>query len=135
MTRFLLDTNICIDLLRSGTRKTLARLRRYEIDQIAISAITFAELKYGVAKSARPAHHELLLVQFCAPLAILPFDHAAAEKYGQVRAALEQAGTPIGPLDTLIASHALALDATLVTSNEREFRRLDGLQIENWIKP
>lgn len=134
MTRFLFDTNICIELLRAGSRKTLSRLRRYEIDEIAISSITLAELQYGVAKSARPAHHEMLLAQFCAPIAILPFDDVAAEIYGRVRAALERAGTPIGPLDTLIASHALALNLTIVTTNEREFQRVDGLRVENWTR-
>jgi tRNA(fMet)-specific endonuclease VapC len=132
-TRFLLDTNICVELLRAGS-KTLARLRRHEIDELAISSITLAELQYGAAKSARPAHHQLLLAQFCAPIAILAFDHVAAETYGLVRAALERAGTPIGPLETLIASHALALQLTLVTSNEREFRRVEGLKVQNWMR-
>jgi tRNA(fMet)-specific endonuclease VapC len=134
VTRFLFDTNICIQLLRAGSRKTLARVRRYDLDEIAISSITLAELQYGVAKSARPAHHELLLAQFCAPIAILAFDHVAAETYGRVRAALERAGTPIGPLDTLIASHALALGLMLVTTNEREFERVEGLRVENWTR-
>lgn len=133
MTRFLLDTNTCIELLRAGSRKTLRRVRRYDIEEVAISSITLAELQYGVVKSARPAHHALLLAQFCAPIAILPFDHVAAETYGRVRAALERAGTPIGPLDTLIASHALGLDLTLVTTNEREFQRVEGLRVENWM--
>src|SRR5688572_8799165 len=111
----------------------MARIRRYQIDEVAVSSITLAELQYGVAKSARPAQHELLLAQFCAPLAILPFDDIAAETYGRVRAALERAGTPIGPLDTLIASHAMALELTLVTNNQREFERVEGLRVENWM--
>jgi tRNA(fMet)-specific endonuclease VapC len=135
VTRFLLDTNICVELLRAGSRKVLSRIRRYEIDEVSISSITLAELQYGAAKSARPAHHEMLLVQFCAPIAILPFDHVAAEAYGPVRADLERAGTPIGPLDTLIASHALAFNLILVTTNEREFQRVEGLRVENWTRP
>ncbi len=134
MSRFLLDTSICIELLRPGLRKRPPRLRRFEIDEAAISSITLAELRYGAAKSARPGHHELLTVQFCAPIAVLPFDDIAAEIYGGVRARLERAGSPIGPLDTLIASHALALDLTLVTTNEREFRRVEGLRVENWTR-
>lgn len=134
MTRFMLDTNICIELMRGCTPGLLERLRRFEIDEIGISSITLAELQYGVAKSARPAKHEGLLAEFCAPLAIMPFDHLAAETYGQVRAELEHAGTPIGPLDTLIASHAKALGVTLVTNNEREFCRVSGLKVENWLR-
>ena len=134
MTRFMLDTNICIELLRTGSSKILARMRRYDIDQISISSIALAELQFGAEKSGRPLYHKLLLAQFCAPIAVLPFDHIAAECYGMVRTALERKGTPIGPLDTLIASHALALGVTLITNNERDFRRVAGLRIENWSK-
>ena len=133
MTRFMLDTNICVELLRGRAPGLLKRLRQFEIDEIAISSITLAELQYGVAKSARPARHAVLLAKFCAPLGILPFDSIAAETCGRVRAALEHTGTPIGPLDTLIASHALAVGVTLVTNNEREFRRVAGLRVENWL--
>jgi len=133
VTRFLLDTNVCVELLRDRASGLLERLRRFKIDEIGISSITLAELQYGVAKSARPARHELLLAEFCAPLAILPFDHLAAETYGQVRAALECTGTPIGPLDTLIASHALSLGVTVVTNKEREFSRVANLLVENWL--
>jgi len=110
----------------------LARMRSLEVDEAAISSITMAELQYGVAKSANPAKHEALLAQFCAPLDIVPFDAQAAETYGRIRAAIERMGTPIGPLDTLIASHAIALDVTLVTNNDREFRRVAGLRVEKW---
>ena len=135
MTRFMLDTNICVELLRAGWPELFSRMRRFEIDEIAISTITMAELQYGVAKSARPGHHEMLLAEFCAPLAIVPFDHLAAETYGKARATLERAGTPIGPLDTLIAAHALSMNVTLVANNEREFRRMPGLRVENWNRP
>ena len=133
VSRYLLDTNVCVDLLRGRAPALFQRLRGHAMDNVAISTITLAELQYGAAKSARPTHHAELLARFCAPLAILPFDPAAAERYGMVRAALEREGTPIGPLDTLIASHALALGLTLVTSNEREFRRVAGLRVENWL--
>ncbi len=80
-----------------------------------------------------PARNAVLLAEFCAPLEILPFDSRAAETYGSVRKALERDGTPIGPLDTLIASHAMSLAMTLVTNNQREFRRVVGLKVENWL--
>ncbi len=131
----MLDTSICIELLRGGAAPAASRMRKHEIEAIALSSITLAELQYGVAKTARRAHHETLLIQLCAPLAILPFDDRAAESYGRLRADLERAGTPIGPLDTLIAAHAQAINATLVTNNEREFSRVTGLRVENWVRP
>jgi tRNA(fMet)-specific endonuclease VapC len=130
----MLDTNTCIGLLRGGTARVASRMQEHEIDEIAISSITLAELQYGAAKSARPVHHATLLVEFCAPLAILPFDDRAGHTYGRVRTELDRAGTPIGPLDTLIAAHALAERVTLVTNNEREFSRIVGLLVENWIR-
>ena len=133
MTRYLLDPNVCVELLRGRVPALFARLRSFEIDEISISSITLAELQYGVAKSARPARHAELLAQFCAPLAILPFDNIAAETYGRARAELERAGMSIGPLDTLIAAHALSLGLTLVTNTEREIRRVAGLPVENWL--
>jgi tRNA(fMet)-specific endonuclease VapC len=133
MIRLMLDTNVCVELLRGRAPGVLKRLRRLAIDEVAISSITLAELQCGVAKSARPARHELLLAEFCAPLVIPPFDSLAAEVYGRTRAQLERIGKPIGPLDTLIAAHALALDVTLVTNNEREFGRVPGLRVENWL--
>jgi tRNA(fMet)-specific endonuclease VapC len=132
--RFMLDTNVCVDLLRGEAAGLFRRLRKMKVDEVALSSITLAELQYGVAKSSDPPRHEDLLAQFCAPLAIMPFDSSAAEIYGKVRTELERAGTPIGPLDTLIAAHALALDVTLVTSNEREFARVKGLRVANWLR-
>lgn len=131
----MLDTNICIELIRGRAQRVFDRLRQHRIDDVAISSITLAELRYGVAKSAQPARNAALLAGFCAPLAILPFDDRAAGNYGSARVALERKGTPIGPLDMLIAAHALSLDMTLVTNNEREFRRVVGLRIENWLTP
>jgi tRNA(fMet)-specific endonuclease VapC len=128
----MLDTNICVELIRARSPKLFDRLRQQRMDEVALSSITLAELQYGVAKSARPDRNAALLAEFCAPLAILPFDIPAAEVYGRVRAILERGGTPIGPLDTLIASHALSLGVTVVTNNLREFRRVAGLQVESW---
>ena len=133
--RFMLDTNLCIDLMRGKGAAAFKRLRSLAVDEAGISTITLAELQYGAAKSARPAYHESLIIAFCAPLTIASFDAQAAEVYGTVRAALERAGTPIGPLDTLIAAHALAVGATIVTANVREFQRVAGLTVENWRVP
>ncbi len=134
MIRFLLDTNICVELIRGRAPQVLARLRRRKIGSVGISAITLAELQFGVARSRDPARNTIALAHFCAPLEICPFEHAAASAYGAVRAALVGAGIPIGPLDTLIAAHAVALDVTVVTNNEREFRRVPGLRVQNWMK-
>jgi tRNA(fMet)-specific endonuclease VapC len=131
--RFMLDTNLCIALMRGKADAAFHRLRALAVDEAGVSTITLAELRFGASKSARTARHELLIVAFCAPLAITDFDARAAEAYGAIRATLEAAGTPIGPLDTLIAAHALSLGATLVTANVREFERVPGLVVENWL--
>lgn len=130
--RFLLDTNICIYLIKGRPPSVLQRLSGQEPGSVGISSITLAELEYGVAKSARPEQNGQALARFAAPLAVAAFDDRAAEVYGLVRGALEREGQPIGPLDTLIAAHALSLDAVLVTNNEREFRRVPGLTVANW---
>ena len=135
MTRYMLDTNVCVELIRGRAPAIFDRLRRFDVDEVALSSITLAELEYGAAKSSNPARHRELLAKFLAPLAVLPFDTLAGESYGDLRAALEREGTPIGPLDTLIAAHAVSLGATLVTNNQREFRRVRGLHIENWTGP
>lgn len=130
--RFLLDTNLCIDLMRGRGAAAFKRLRTLKVNEAGISSITLAELWYGASKSSRPAHHRSLILAFCAPLTLADFDGQASEKYGSIRAALERAGTPIGPLDTLIAAHSMALEVTLVTANTREFHRVEGLNVENW---
>ena len=134
MIRYLLDTSICIQLIRERSKAALTRLRRRKIGSVGVSAITLAELQFGVAKSSDPAQNMIALAHFCAPLEICPFEHEAASIHGAVRQALESAGTPIGPLDTLIAAHALALNTTLVTNNEREFERVKDLRVENWTR-
>lgn len=132
MIRFLLDTNVCIDLLRGKGEDILRHLGRHDLGEIGISAITFAELQHGVHKSSDPARNMQAVAQFCAAFDIQPFDDVAAEVYGRIRAELERLGTPIGPLDTLIAASALSLGCVLVTNNEREFSRVHGLTVENW---
>ena len=129
---WLLDTNICIYLIKRRPEAVQVRLRELDIAMVAVSSITVAELQYGVAKSARPDQNALALAAFLAPIGVEAFDDGAAAAYGPVRAALERAGTPIGSLDLLIAAHALTLGRTLVTNNAREFNRVAGLKVENW---
>ena len=133
MIGFLLDTNTCIYIIKRQPQQAVTRLQSLEISTVGISSITLSELEYGVSKSSRPEQNKLALMQFIAPLEILPYDDMAAARYGQIRAFLEIQGTPIGPLDTLIAAHALALGCTLVTNNEREFSRIPNLTVENWV--
>jgi tRNA(fMet)-specific endonuclease VapC len=132
--RYLLDTHACIELIRRRSPRVLSRLRACAIGSVGLSSITLAELSYGVARSAFPDRNRIALAQFCAPLELLPFDDRAATVYGEVRAGLEREGFPAGPLDTLIAAHALSERAVLVTDNEREFRHVSGLTVENWTR-
>ena len=132
---FLLDTDICIFLInrKPGYETVLGRLDGLSYGDVLVSAVTLAELRFGVAKSAQgPANRERL-DRFLARFEVADFDSAAAEAYGPLRSDLEGKGTPIGPLDTLIAAQALSRDATLVTNNVREFSRVAGLQWQNWI--
>jgi tRNA(fMet)-specific endonuclease VapC len=129
---YLLDTNICILLIRQKSPQILAKLTAHGLDDVGVSAITVAELQYGVYKSSQIDQNQRALDQFLLPLNILSFDPHAALRYGQVRAALERQGLPIGSLDTLIAAHALSAQLILVTNNVREFSRVAGLQIEDW---
>lgn len=128
----MLDTCACIEAIRRPTSQIVSRLCRQRVGTVAISTITLAELWHGVARSASAERNRAALEAFVLPLVVAPFDEAAAETYGRVRASLEVAGTPIGPLDTLIGSHALTLGATLVTANTRELRRIAGLRVEDW---
>ena len=129
--RFLLDTNICIYIINARPAQVLERFQREVIGDIGVSAITAAELAYGVARSGS-ARNRAALEKFLAPLEIAALDAGVWWRYGALRAELERIGRPIGPLDTLIAAHALALDVTLVTNNQAEFSRTPGLRVENW---
>lgn len=128
----LLDTHICIYIINTKPPEVLARFHQYRLGEIGICSVVAAELAYGVAKS-QSARNRAALEMFLAPLDILPFDTQAMWAYGDLRANLERQGTPIGALDTMIAAHALSLDATLVTHNTREFARVSGLRLENWV--
>jgi tRNA(fMet)-specific endonuclease VapC len=131
--RFMLDTDSCIALIKRKPGTILRRLMSLSPGEAGISAITLAELRYGVAKSAQNEKNRLALDEFLLPLEVADFDEPAAASYGSVRAALEKAGTPIGPLDTQIGAHALSSGAILVTHNSREFRRIPGLAVEDWL--
>ena len=134
MTRFMLDTTTCVDLIRERDEKILRRMKRRSPGELCVSSVTLSELEYGAAKSTDPGKNRLALAEFMTPLSVLPYDDAVAPVYGRVRAALEEAGTPIGPLDTMIAAHALSLGLTVVTDNEREFRRVSELKVQNWAR-
>ncbi|MCJ7541559.1 MAG: type II toxin-antitoxin system VapC family toxin [Desulfobacterales bacterium] len=130
----MLDTNICIYIIKKIPAEVIERLRQSRISQVGISSITLSELEYGVAKSLKPERNQLALAQFLAPLEILYYGDEAAQQYGRLRAFLEKQGTPIGSLDMLIAAHVLSIDCILVTNNEKEFSRVPNLKIDNWVK-
>jgi tRNA(fMet)-specific endonuclease VapC len=130
---FLLDTNICIYIIRKRPSSVFEKFQELRIGRVGLSAITVAELQYGVAKSSNPDKNRDALERFLTPFQIVEFNYNAAIQYGMIRAQLEKAGTPIGPLDTLIAAHAMSLGLTLVTNNEKEFERIPGLELENWV--
>ena len=128
----LLDTNICIHVINARPAAVLQRFRQHRMGEIGVCSVIAAELAYGVAKS-RSSRNREALEMFLAPLEILSFDEAALWTYGELRAELERSGTPIGALDTMIAAHALSQNSTLVTNNTREFSRVPGLALENWV--
>jgi tRNA(fMet)-specific endonuclease VapC len=113
--------------------EVLQRLQLLDVSDVGVSSITFNELEYGVSKSAKPRQNKLALAEFLAPIEIVPYDDVAAEFYGNIRANLENNENPIGSLDTLIGAHALSLGCILVTNNVAEFKRINGLKIDNWV--
>jgi tRNA(fMet)-specific endonuclease VapC len=131
--KYLLDTNICIYIIKRRPECVFAKFRALRIGQVAISSITYSELCFGVHKSSQPDKNGQALMQFVGPLQVLPYPDEAAMEYGRIRTCLENAGTPIGPLDTLIAAHAVHLGYTLVTNNVSEFSRVRRLPVENWV--
>lgn len=132
--KYLLDTNICIYVIKKKPPRVLAHFTQQAVGEIGVSSITVGELSYGVERSRDVGKNRNALEQFLLPLTVLPFDQAAALEYGKVRASLAGRGRPIGSLDTLIGAQALAADLTLVTNNARELRRIPGLVVENWAK-
>ena len=131
---YLLDTNICIYIIKKKPAKVFDKFKNLTIGDVGISSITLAELQYGIEKSSSPTKNKEALEKFLTPIEIVDYGYAATVEYGIIRAELEKKGIPIGSLDTLIASHAKSLDVILVTNNVREFDRIPGLKIENWVK-
>ena len=131
--RFLLDTNICIYIHRRRPGKVLARFQKLEPGDAAISVITWGELLYGAEKSKQRKKALEILAEFKTFVPVLPIPESAGNTYGIIRASLESMGQPIGNNDLCIAAHAKAAGLTIVTNNEREFRRIAGLKVQNWV--
>lgn len=130
--KYMLDTDSCIYLINARSQSMLNKIQQKNFGEVGISSISYAELNYGVAKSTQQKQNQIALLHFATSLVIDDFDDNAAIEYGEIRANLEKKGTPIGPLDCLIAAHAKSLGSTVVTNNEREFKRVPGLKVENW---
>jgi tRNA(fMet)-specific endonuclease VapC len=131
--KLMLDTNICIYIIKQQPVAVLKRFLEYQIGDIGISSITLSELRYGVAKSTHQEKNTKALDEFITPLEVVSFDEEAAHVYGNIRATLEKAGTPIGSMDMLIAAHAVSSGIPLVTNNAREFVRIPALNIIDWL--
>ncbi|MCB9940782.1 MAG: type II toxin-antitoxin system VapC family toxin [Planctomycetaceae bacterium] len=132
MTRFLLDTNVCIEYLRQRDASVIAAFNSHRPMDLLLSSVVVAELCYGASKSVAPAKNLQLVKHLTQVLSVLPFGKDAAVVYGEIRADLERRGVPIGPYDMMIAASALADGLTLVTHNTKEFERIAGLQISDW---
>lgn len=132
MLKFLLDTNMCIHVIKRRPVEVLSKFNE-SANRMAISSITLAELLHGAEKSQHIAKNIKAVEDFCSRLEVLPYSDAAASHYGDIRAALDKKGTPIGVNDIHIAAHARSEGLIVVTNNEREFERVDGLRVENWI--
>ena len=131
--RYMLDTNICIYVIKHKPETVFQKLQNTNPEDVCISSVTYAELVHGVEKSAAVEKNRLALSMLLANMEILDFDVDAADCYGKIRAVLEKKGTPIGPLDMMIAAHAQSLGYTVVTNNVKEFSRVSALRIENWM--
>lgn len=130
--QYLLDTNVCVDYLNGRYPAVTEAIRGASPDELCVSSVVVAELRYGAEKSEHRRRNHLRLDVFLSEVACVPFDGMAAAMFGRVRAALEARGTVIGPYDLQIAAHALALGLVLVSDNVREFRRVKGLKVQNW---
>ena len=131
--KYLLDTNICIYIIKKKPESVIKLFSKLKPGDVAISAITIAELYFGIAKSSKPNENTIALQEFLQPLVTLDFNSDDSVFYGQIRAELEAKGQMIGAMDLLIASIALSRGLTLVTNNEKEFSRIKNLKVENWI--
>jgi len=132
--RKMLDTNICIYIIKNRPKSVRERFETFKVGQLCLSSITVSELIYGAYKSSDPKKNLQALEMFLMPFEIMEYGYDAAQQYGRLRASLEKRGRVIGGLDMQIAAHALSLDMAIVTNNEKEFVRVDGLRVENWVK-
>ena len=128
----MLDTNFCIYIIKEKPIKIFQTFKSLNVGDVCISSITFAELLYGVYKSQHQERNRFALINFLAPIEILPFSSKAASLYGEIRAALEKRGRLIGAYDLLIAAHALSENLVLITNNTRKFSRIPKLHLQNW---
>lgn len=131
--KYMLDTNIIVYAKNNRPEIVLEKFQQYKPEELCVSAITLAELEYGVWNSSRPEQNRAALMLFLSGIQVLPFEGNAAREYGGIRADLKKKGIPIGANDLLIAAHAKAAGLTLVTNNTREFERVEGLKLENWV--
>ena len=132
--KYLLDTNICIYIIKKRPPRVFHKLTEIDISDVGISSITLSELEYGVEKSQFPERNRIGLLEFLSPVEIYGYDDSAAKEYGIIRAKLEKKGAIIGSLDMLIAAHAISLGLILITNNENEFKKVPKLKIENWVR-
>jgi tRNA(fMet)-specific endonuclease VapC len=133
--KYLLDTNICVFIFRQKSAAVLQRLHKTQLGEVGISTITLAELRYGADRSSDPARNHLVIDAFLLTVIVSDFTENSARAYGSIRSQLESLGTPIGPVDTFIAAHAMSVGAIVVTNNSREFSRIAGLSVEDWTQP
>ena len=131
--KYMLDTNICIYMIKHQPENVIRKFMEHNPDDICISAITYAELAHGVEKSQAREKNRIALMVLLSEIQIVPFDDLAAQIYGEVKADLQKKGTPIDPMDTLIVAHAKSMNLTLVTNNTKEFARVEGLELEDWV--
>jgi tRNA(fMet)-specific endonuclease VapC len=130
---FLIDTNICIYIMNAHPQEVVKKFREIGVGNICISSITVSELHYGVCRSKQIQKNIKRLEEFLIPFEIISYDESASNYYGKIRSHLEKQGAVIGPLDMLIAAHALSKNLTLITNNEKEFKRVKSLKVENWV--
>ncbi|MCF6312194.1 MAG: PIN domain-containing protein [Verrucomicrobiales bacterium] len=129
----MLDTNSCIYIINRSPKQVYDRLKKLSLGEVGISVITYCELQFGVAQSAKPVENQLALTEFLASLEVLDLPSSCAPAYGELRTNLKKKGRIIGNYDLLIASHALSEGLTLVSNNLKEFERVEGLSCENWM--
>ena len=130
--KYMMDTNICIYAIKNKSESVIRKILSQNPEGLCISVVTYAELMHGVEKSQAVEKNRIAMSLFLSAITVLDFDGEAAEAYGQIRAELERKGTPIDPMDLLIAGHARSQGLILVTNNTREFARVTGLRIEDW---